>query len=104
MNRGEIWMADLGYTAKVRPVLILSIDYNDEERAVVTYIPRTTSVWSEGRFDVSHKARGMKDGAFAVQLVGTAPDAKFMRRINEVSAATMGEIESALKLWLGLPE
>jgi mRNA interferase MazF len=69
-------MADLGYAAKVRPVLILSIDYNDEERAVVTYVPRTTRVWSEGRFDVPHKTRGMKDGAFAVQLVGTAPDAK----------------------------
>ena len=54
MKRGEIWLADLGYNAKVRPVLILSIDYNDQERAVVTYIPRTTSVWAEGRFDIPH--------------------------------------------------
>ena len=94
-------MADLGYTAKMRPVLILSIDYNDYERAVVTYIPRTTREWRDGRFDVPHKARGMKDGAFALQLVSTAPDAKFIRRVNEVSTATMLEIESALKLWLG---
>ncbi len=102
MNRGEIWMVDLGYTAKVRPVLILSINYNDKERAVVTYIPRTTRVWSEGRFDVPHSARGMKDGAFAVQLIGTASDANFVRRITEVNSAIMGEIENTLKLWLGL--
>ncbi|MCP5538739.1 MAG: type II toxin-antitoxin system PemK/MazF family toxin [Akkermansiaceae bacterium] len=41
MKRGEIWQADLGYTGKVRPVLVLSIEYNDEERAIVTYVPRT---------------------------------------------------------------
>ncbi|MGK0187434.1 MAG: mRNA-degrading endonuclease toxin of MazEF toxin-antitoxin module [Verrucomicrobiales bacterium] len=35
MNRGEIWQADLGYAGKVRPVLVLSIDYTDEERAIV---------------------------------------------------------------------
>lgn len=71
MNRGDIWLADLGYTGKLRPVLILSIDYNNAERAIVTYVPRTTSVWEAGRFDIAHKARGMKDGAFAVQLIGS---------------------------------
>ena len=43
-KRGEIWMADLGMVAKVRPVLILSVEYENEERAVVTYVLRTTSV------------------------------------------------------------
>lgn len=42
-KRGELWMADLGFVAKVRPVLILSVDYQNEERAVVTYVLRTTS-------------------------------------------------------------
>jgi hypothetical protein len=26
-RRGEIWIADLGMVAKVRPVLILSVEY-----------------------------------------------------------------------------
>jgi len=26
-NRGELWMADLGFVAKVRSVLILSVDF-----------------------------------------------------------------------------
>ena len=43
-KRGEIWMADLGLAAKVRPVLVLSVDYRDEERAIVSYVIRTTSL------------------------------------------------------------
>ena len=35
-QRGEIWMIDLGLAAKVRPCLVLSIEFRDNERAVVT--------------------------------------------------------------------
>ena len=28
-SRGELWMTDLGLAAKVRPVVILSVDYRD---------------------------------------------------------------------------
>ena len=102
MKRGEIWQADLGYTGKVRPVLVLSVDYTDDERAIVTFVPRTTSVWEKSRFDVLHRARGMKDGAFAIQLLGSISNAKYKHRIGRVDASTLAEVETALKLWLGL--
>jgi mRNA interferase MazF len=35
-QRGEIWMIDLGLAAKVRPCLVLSVAFRDDERAVVT--------------------------------------------------------------------
>ncbi len=41
-RRGEIWIADLGVVAKVRPVLILSVEYQDNERAVVTFAAPNT--------------------------------------------------------------
>lgn len=44
MNRGEVWLADLGFAGKIRPVLILSVAPGDEDRALVTYVIRTTSV------------------------------------------------------------
>jgi mRNA-degrading endonuclease toxin of MazEF toxin-antitoxin module len=43
MNRGEIWLADLGYQGKIRPILILSVPPGPKERALVSYVIRTTS-------------------------------------------------------------
>ncbi len=39
---GEIWLADLGLAAKVRPVLIISRHDTDAPRALTIYIPLTT--------------------------------------------------------------
>src|SRR2546423_15308369 len=45
-RRGELWVIDLGMAQKPRPCLILSIVYLDHERAVVSYVPRTTALRS----------------------------------------------------------
>lgn len=58
-QRGEIWLVDLRMVAKTRPVLILSVAYNDQERALVTFVPRTTSVREGSRFEVTHVGRGL---------------------------------------------
>lgn len=39
---GEVWMADLGFAAKFRPVIIVSRQDADPPRALVTYVPITT--------------------------------------------------------------
>jgi mRNA interferase MazF len=59
--------------AKTRPVLVLSVAYNDQERALVTYVPRTTSVRKGARFEVAHEGRGFDAGAFDAQGVATVP-------------------------------
>jgi mRNA interferase MazF len=41
-QRGEVWLVDLGYTAKVRPCLVISIPVSQEDRALVTLIAYTT--------------------------------------------------------------
>lgn len=43
-QRGELWLVGLGMVAKTRPVLILSVAYIGQERSLVTFIPRTTSM------------------------------------------------------------
>jgi hypothetical protein len=62
-QRGEIWLIDLGMVAKTRPALILSVAFDDRERAVFTYVPRTT-VLRGTRFEVPHTARGFDPGGF----------------------------------------
>jgi mRNA interferase MazF len=43
-RRGEVWLVDMGYSAKVRPALVLSIGIEGEERVIITVVPHTTSV------------------------------------------------------------
>jgi mRNA interferase MazF len=100
-KRGEIWMADLGLAAKVRPVLVLSADYREEERAVVSYVIRTTSLRGT-RYEVSHLTHRMPLGAFDAQGLGTLPDIKLHRCLGIVDSDTLTKVESAVRMWLGL--
>jgi len=50
-QRGEVWLVDLGMTAKVRPALVISGPVGDEDRALVTLVPHTTSP-RQSRFEV----------------------------------------------------
>jgi mRNA interferase MazF len=100
-SRGELWMADLGLAAKVRPVLIMSVDYQENERAVVTYMLRTTSLRGT-QYEVLHPARGMPAGAFDAQGLASIPDVKLERRLGVVDAETLTKVEDAVRVWLAL--
>jgi mRNA-degrading endonuclease toxin of MazEF toxin-antitoxin module len=77
-RRGEIWLVDLGMVQKTRPAVILSIAFLDHERAVVTYVPRTTLVRGT-RFEVAHQARGFEAAVFDAQGLGGVPVTKLVR-------------------------
>ena len=100
-RRGELWIIDLGMVQKVRPCLILSIDYLDHERAVVTYVPRTTNL-RQTRFEVTHQMTGFEVGAFDAQGIGSIPIAKLERRLGIADKDLIAKIEAAVKLWLAL--
>jgi mRNA interferase MazF len=101
-RRGEIWQVDLGLVQKTRPVLILSVDFLDHERAVVTYVPRTTAQRGT-RFEVPHQARNFEPGVFDAQGIGSIPTAKLVRQLATADAATVRAVEDAVKAWLALP-
>jgi mRNA interferase MazF len=42
IQRGELWLVDLGYLGKVRPVLVLSVPFLDHERTLCIVVPHTT--------------------------------------------------------------
>jgi len=100
-NRGELWINDLGLAQKTRPCLILSTSFLDHERAVVTYVPRTTSI-RHTRFEVPHQMRGLDPGAFDAQGIGTIPVVKLERCLGVANATLVQQVEAAVKLWLAL--
>lgn len=99
--RGDIWLVDLGMIQKVRPAVVLSVQYEDHERALVTYVPRTTSL-RNSRFEVIHEGRGFLPGAFDAQSIGTVPSVKLVKRIAQLDDRTLGQIEDAVRSWLYL--
>ena len=98
-HREELWLIDLGMAQKTRPCLILSINFLDHERAVVTYVPRTTTL-RQTRFEVRHQMRGFDPGAFDAQGIGSIPVVKLERRLGLIEDGVVKQVEAAVKLWL----
>jgi mRNA interferase MazF len=100
-NRGEVWLVDLGYAAKVRPCLVLSIPANDEDRALATLVPHTTSLRGS-RFEIELNIRFLREGGFDAQNLVTIPYAKLIRNLGRLTDAQLNEIEEKIRFWLGL--
>lgn len=43
-KRGEIWSIDFGMAAKVRPALVLSLPFGENDRTLIGVVPHTTSL------------------------------------------------------------
>jgi mRNA interferase MazF len=99
-KRGEVWLVDLGYVAKVRPCLVISIPALERDRALVTLVPHTTNL-RNSRFEVQVKAKFLREGAFDVQNLVTIPYVKLLRKLGELTLKQMENLEDVLLLWLG---
>ena len=100
-TRGEVWLVDLGMVAKVRPCLVLSVAVADEDRALFTVVPRTTSVRGS-RFEVALDVKFLRTGAFDAQNLVTIPRPKLMQRLGTLSVDQFRQVEIAVRNWLGL--
>ena len=101
-KRGEVWWADFGLAGKVRPALVISVPFGDNDRALIGVIPHSTSLYGS-EFEVKAGLRGLeKAGAFVVQTGVPLAPTKFIRRIGVLGVDQMCQIESVLKKWQGL--
>lgn len=96
-------MVDLGLAAKVRPCLILSIPASDQDRALVTLVPHTTS--SRGsRFEATVNVTFLHSGVFDAQSLVTIPHAKLVRKLGSLTREQLSAVELSVRKWLGLEE
>src|SRR5262245_36478125 len=101
-GRGEVWLVDLGMTAKVRPALVLGTPIEDADRALVTLVPHTTVV-RQSRFEAVVPVPFLPAGAFDAQHMVTVPHTKLIRALGKLGGAHLAIVERAVCLWLGLP-
>jgi mRNA interferase MazF len=100
-ERGDVWLVDFGAAAKVRPALVISVAFEDEDRALIGVIPHTTSTRGS-RFEVVVPAGFLKQGAFMVQGVPSLPPKFFLRKLGRLSAEQLQTVEKRLLDWLGV--
>ena len=99
-NRGEVWIVDLGLAAKIRPCLVLSVPFSDQERSLVTVVAHTTSIRG-GRFEVTVNTLFLKAGAFDAQNLVTIPEARLIRRVGALRPEQLTLVENSVRAWLG---
>ena len=100
-NRGEVWLVDLGYVAKTRPCLVLSVPTFDQDRVVVAHLAHTTTLRGTP-YEVQVSVNFLKPGAFDAQNLATTSLSKSIRKLGELSPDQMVQIEEAVRRWLGL--
>jgi mRNA interferase MazF len=99
-KRKEIWLADLGMTAKTRPVLILSIPFALQDRALLTVVPHTTAIRGS-RFEVPTHLPALRNGVFDAQNLVTIPAVKCLRKLGELNISDFANVEATVQTWLG---
>jgi mRNA interferase MazF len=100
-ERGEVWQVDFGITQKVRPALVISIPYADQDRALIGVIPHFTSIRGS-QFEVSVPTRFLQEGAFLVQGIQALPPKYFVRRLGVLTTEQVQRVERVLLFWQGV--
>ena len=100
-QRGEVWQIDFGLAAKVRPALVYSVPFVENERALYAVIPHTTAVRGT-RFEIALRLSGLEQGVFDVQNLGAISQARLMRKVVVLIPDQIGRVDEVVRRWLGL--
>jgi mRNA interferase MazF len=85
---------------KERPVLILSVPFDDIDRAVVTVVFHSTALRGS-RYEVVIPCSYLKPGAFICQSIATYPTARAIRRLGMLTPVQLATVEARVFAWLG---
>lgn len=100
---GEIWLADLGLAAKVRPVLIVSRHDPEAPRALTLYLPLTTQ-HRGSRYEIPVGHLPFLDAASVVNVqgLGSVIEPRLERKLGQIPADLMVKVKEALRFTLEL--
>lgn len=101
VNPGEVWIADFGMTAKVRPALLLTGNPAPDELDLVTVLLHTTSLRGN-RWELNIAKPFLKPGAFHLQQIQTISTVKLERKLGVLTNDEMHQVLDALGTRLGI--
>ena len=101
VDRGEVWLTDLGMVAKIRPCLVLSVAPGPADRVLFTLVPHTTSVQGTA-FETAVPVPFLRPGVFDAQGLVTVPRPRLIRRLGVLPPDGLASVEAVVRMWLGL--
>lgn len=100
---GEVWLADLGVTAKTRPVVVVSRYDENPPRVLVLYVPLTSEDrGSEYEVEMPKLPFLHLEGVANVQGLGSLHPKRLERKLGVLPAEVMDQIKKALRFALDL--
>ena len=108
--KGEIYLADLNPTvgseiSKIRPVLIVSNDINNQYAATVTIVPITSTTEKIYPFEIFlPKGEGnlTNDSKAKANQIRTIDKLRLKKQFGRINEETLREIEKAILIHLGI--
>ncbi len=100
-ERGQVWRADLGMVAKVRPVLVLSVSFGELDYALFHVVPHTTAVRGS-QFEVALSLSWLERGVFSIQGSQSVPRSNLVRPLGKLDGSQLALVEASMRRWLGL--
>ena len=111
IKRGDIWLVDLNPVRGseqrgVRPCLVVSNDVTNEHAPTVCVVPFTSNLAGR-RFPINvlltRENTGLKrDSLLLGGQMRTVAKGRLLRRLSVLRSRRMPDVETALKLYLGL--
>lgn len=100
---GEVWFADLGMTAKSRPVLVLAYPQADDARALVVVAPLTSQIRGmRGEVEIGKPRWLPKRSAVNVQGLASFDRHYLARKMGSLGESQMEQVKAALRELLGI--
>ena len=100
-QQGEIWTVDLGMAAKVRPCLLLTDFPEDDELALITVLPHTTSLRGN-RWELTIPKPFLKPGAFHLPQIQSVSVARLVRKLGAVTPQEWRQVQDKLRALFSL--
>ena len=96
-KQGEVWLADLGFAAKTRPVIIISRTDPEPPRALIIYIPLTTK-YRGSRYEVElGELPFLHEISWAnLQGIAALPLHRLEQKLGQLSSEAVTKIKHAL--------
>ena len=105
MNRGDVWMLDLGGRAGRRPAVIVT------RQAVIAHVNKLTvaEITSSGKgypteVAIDRQANLSRESYVQLDNIQTVPKERFVKYVGALDAPTMGTIGRKIILALGLED